>query len=48
MFLHELGHVVAREDGGWVLPNDGDDYVQSERNTRKVEEICSEQLAAIE
>ena len=48
MFLHELGHVVAREDGEWVLPNDGDDYVQSERNTRKVEENCSEQLTAIE
>ena len=48
MFLHELGHVVAREDGEWVLPNDGDNYVQSERNTRKVEETCSEQLTAIE
>lgn len=48
MYLHELGHVVAREDGEWVLPNDGDDHVQSELNTRKVEENCSEQLTAIE
>src|ERR671912_370598 len=48
MFLHELGHVVAREDGEWVLPNDGDNYVQSERNTRRVEENCSAQLTAIE
>lgn len=47
VFLHELGHVVARAAGGWVLPNDGDDRALSERNTKTVEENCAQQLTAL-
>lgn len=48
VFLHELGHLVARAGGGWLLPNDGDNRELSERNTRTVEENCSAQLTALE
>ena len=47
MFLHELGHLVARAGGGWALPNDGDDRVLSTLNTRTVENKCAEQLTAL-
>jgi hypothetical protein len=45
--LHELGHLVRGEGGGWLLPNDGGDRQLSERNTREVEGRCVEQLLAI-
>jgi hypothetical protein len=45
--LHELGHLVRGEGGGWLLPNDGGDRALSERNTREVEGRCLEQLLAL-
>jgi hypothetical protein len=47
VLLHELGHLVEGKSGEWLLPNDGDDAALSERNTRRVEAHCFEQLKAI-
>jgi hypothetical protein len=47
MFLHELGHLIPRPEGGWALPNDGGDVGLSKRNTKKVESNCLEQLLAL-
>jgi hypothetical protein len=47
ILLHELGHLLRGPGGGWVLPNDGGDYLLSERNTERVEAHCFEQLKAI-
>lgn len=47
VFLHELGHLVQGQDGAWVLPNDGESAVLSDRNTRIVTDKCSSQLAAL-
>ncbi|HEV3470851.1 MAG TPA: hypothetical protein VG148_16125 [Pyrinomonadaceae bacterium] len=47
ILLHELGHLVPGPDGGWLLPNDGGDYLLSRRNTERVEARCAEQLEAI-
>lgn len=45
--LHELGHLIRGADGKWLLPNDGNDVVLSERNTRTVEARCDKQLLAL-
>lgn len=44
MFLHELGHVVQKDDGNWLLPNDGGDEGRSRDNTRKIEDVCVDQI----
>jgi hypothetical protein len=44
MFLHELGHIVKGQSGGWLLPDDGEDEVLSRDNTRKIEDVCREQI----
>lgn len=44
ILLHELGHMIQRPDGEWVLPNDGDDPGTSRSNTQKVIEVCREQI----
>ncbi len=43
MLLHELGHVV-QADGKWLLPDDGRDEGLSRRNTKKIEEVCGDQI----
>jgi hypothetical protein len=48
LLLHEMGHLVGAPDGGWLLPNDGGDPAQSERNTRTVESQCLKQLLALD
>jgi hypothetical protein len=48
LLLHELGHLVGAPGGGWVLPNDGGDPRQSERNTQEVESRCLRQLLALD
>jgi hypothetical protein len=48
LLLHELGHLVgAPGGGGWLLPDDGGDTRQSERNTQTVESRCLKQLLAL-
>ena len=44
MFLHELGHVVKGQSGAWLLPDDGRDSAVSNDNTRKIEDVCGNQL----
>lgn len=43
MLLHELGHVIEA-DGKWLLPDDGRDAELSRSNTRKVEDVCGDQI----
>jgi hypothetical protein len=45
--LHELGHLLQRPDGQWLLPNDGDSSGESEENTRRVLNVCGEQIRAL-
>ncbi len=47
VLLHELGHLIRGPNGAWLLPNDGYDAAQSERNTQAVEDRCVEQLLAL-
>lgn len=44
MFLHELGHVVKGTTGDWLLPDDGVDESKSRVNTKKIEDVCGEQI----
>jgi hypothetical protein len=45
--LHELGHLIRKPDGKWVLPNDGDNFRDSEENTRRVLDVCGEQIRVL-
>jgi hypothetical protein len=48
LLLHEMGHLVVTPGGnGWLLPDDGGDARQSERNTQTVESQCLKQLLAL-
>ncbi|HYP53984.1 MAG TPA: hypothetical protein VEQ42_10620 [Pyrinomonadaceae bacterium] len=47
ILLHEVGHLVQKEGGGWLLPNDGDDARLSQLNTKRVEANCLKQLNAL-
>jgi hypothetical protein len=47
MLLHELGHLIEGPDGGWLLPDDGGDRRQSEKNTESVQKACGEQLRSL-
>ncbi len=47
VLLHEMGHLIRGRNGVWLLPNDGYDAAQSERNTQAVEDRCVEQLVAL-
>jgi len=48
MVLHELGHLIGRDDGTWLLPDDGLDGPQSKANTLRVQQVCRAQLTKIE
>jgi hypothetical protein len=45
--LHELGHLVRKPDGQWLLPNDGNSAGESQENTRRVLNVCGEQIRAL-
>lgn len=47
MLLHELGHLLRGPDGSWLLPDDGDDYVQVAANTATIMSKCSEQIKSL-
>jgi hypothetical protein len=44
ILLHELGHMIARPDKRWVLPDDGRDFSISRENTQRVIEACRSQI----
>jgi hypothetical protein len=48
ILLHELAHLIRRPDGDWLIPNDGHDSAQSERNTALVESICGAEIRALD
>ncbi|MDX6303359.1 MAG: hypothetical protein QOI77_328 [Blastocatellia bacterium] len=45
--LHELGHLIRGRNGQWLLPNDGEDFGKSEANTRRVLDVCGEEIRAL-
>jgi hypothetical protein len=47
ILLHELGHLIEGGDGAWVLPDDGHDGAQSNRNTLVVQRACRRQLETL-
>lgn len=47
ILLHELGHLMRGPGGQWLLPNDGENYLLSQKNTHLVELQCREQLKAL-
>lgn len=47
ILLHELGHLIQGENGTWLIPDDGRDGSQSNRNTLRVQEACRAQLEAL-
>jgi hypothetical protein len=44
ILLHELGHLIQGENGAWLIPDDGDDSLQSKANTLRVQQACQVQL----
>lgn len=44
MLLHELGHLLPDSKGGWLLPDDGGNYLQVAANTVIIMDRCSEQI----
>jgi len=47
ILLHELGHLIQNKDGDWLLPDDDGNGVQSNANTRRVQQECRVQLKAL-
>jgi hypothetical protein len=48
ILLHELAHLIRRPDGNWLIPNDGYNIEQSERNTALVEGMCGAEIKALD
>ena len=44
LLLHELGHLIRKNNGDWVLPNDGYDFSLSAENTDRVIAACGKQI----
>ena len=43
--LHELAHLLKNPEGtGWLIPDDGSDPKQSEKNTSTVMDHCKDQI----
>ena len=47
ILLHELGHLIQNENGGWLIPDDGHNGPQSKANTLRVERACRVQLETL-
>ena len=47
ILLHELGHLIQDAQGEWLLPNDGNDEELSRRNSRRIEDVCREEIQAL-
>lgn len=47
LLLHELGHLVRREDKQWVLADDGNDIELSVKNTEHVVDVCRDEITAV-
>jgi len=47
ILLHELGHLIQGENGAWLIPDDGRDGAQSNRNTLRIQQACRAELDAL-
>lgn len=47
ILLHELGHLMRAQDGTWLLPDDGGNEQISRNNSRRVEEVCGDQIESV-
>lgn len=47
ILLHELGHMMKGANGDWLLPNDGKDEALSQINSRRIEDICGEEIKSL-
>lgn len=47
ILLHELGHLVRKRDGGWLLPDDGKDISVSGANTDRIADVCGQQIRVL-
>lgn len=44
ILLHELGHLIQKQDQQWVLPDDGGNVHRSQENTMRVVGVCGKQI----
>jgi hypothetical protein len=47
ILLHELGHLIRKPGGEWLLPNDGDSLAKSEANTDRILDVCGDQIRSL-
>jgi hypothetical protein len=47
ILLHELGHLMRRNDGNWVLADDNKGDATSRDNSKKIVDVCGEQIKAL-
>ena len=47
ILLHELGHLMKRNDGNWLLADDNKADTVSRDNSKKILEVCGEQIKAL-
>ena len=47
ILMHELAHLIQREDRQWLIPDDGDSPALSRENTATVESHCGKQIRAL-
>jgi hypothetical protein len=48
ILLHELGHLVSKSPNSWLLPNDGNDALLSNKNTERIIGVCGAQIRQLE
>ena len=48
ILMHELGHLIKRPNGSWLIPDDGNDGRRSTQNSAQIERICAAQLRTLE
>lgn len=47
ILLHELGHLLAKPNKEWLLPDDGADSEISRKNTNRVIDACRDQIKGL-
>ena len=47
ILLHELAHLIKRNDGTWLIPDDGHSAALSRTNTGTIESVCGEQIRGL-
>ena len=47
VLLHELGHLVRKSNGEYLLVNDGTDFGISQQNTDRIITVCREQIRSL-